>query len=64
MQSLKSNLENEYKKKIKINILNKLRNILKDPPKIDTPVLINVWEQFMCQTDHPAFFLCQTSFII
>lgn len=42
MQSLKSNLENEYKKKIKINILNKLRNILKDPPKIDTPVLINV----------------------
>lgn len=29
-------------KKIKINILNKLRNILKDPPKIDPPVLINV----------------------
>lgn len=64
MQFLKSNLENEYKKKIKINILNKLRNILKDPPKIDQPVLINVKEQFMCQTDHPAFFLCQTSFII
>lgn len=42
MQFLKSNLENEYKKKIKINILNKLRNILKDPPKIDPPVLINV----------------------
>lgn len=30
------------KSKKKINILNKLRNILKDPPKIDTPVLINV----------------------
>lgn len=30
------------KKKKKKNILNKLRNILKDPPKIDTPVLINV----------------------
>lgn len=43
MQFLKSNLENEYKKKKKkINILNKLRNILKDPPKIDPPVLINV----------------------
>lgn len=26
----------------KKNVLNKLRNILKDPPKIDTPVLINV----------------------
>lgn len=42
MQFLKSNLENEYKKTKKINILNKLRNILKDPPKIDPPVLINV----------------------
>lgn len=45
MQFLKSNLENEYekiKKKKEINILNKLRNILKDPPKIDPPVLINV----------------------
>lgn len=52
------------KKSKKKNVLNKLRNILKDPPKIDQPVLINVWEQFMCQTDHPAFFLCQTSFII
>lgn len=27
---------------IKKDVLNKLRNILKDPPKIDTPVLINV----------------------
>lgn len=26
----------------KKNVLNKLRNILKDPPKIDPPVLINV----------------------
>lgn len=42
MQSLKSNLENEYKKMKKKNVLNKLRNILKDPPKIDPPVLINV----------------------
>lgn len=43
MQSLKSNLENENKKiKKKKNVLNKLRNILKDPPKIDPPVLINV----------------------
>lgn len=43
MQSLKSNLENEYKKnQKKKNVLNKLRNILKDPPKIDPPVLINV----------------------
>lgn len=30
------------KKSKKKNVLNKLRNILKDPPKIDTPVLINV----------------------
>lgn len=33
------------KKKSKIkkkNVLNKLTNILKDPPKIDPPVLINV----------------------
>lgn len=30
-------------KKIKNkNVLNKLRNLLKDPPKIDPPVLINV----------------------
>lgn len=42
MQSLKSNLENEYKKIKKKNVLNKLRNLLKDPPKIDPPVLINV----------------------
>lgn len=44
MQSLKSNLENEYKKikNLKKNVLNKLTNILKDPPKIDPPVLINV----------------------
>lgn len=42
MQSLKSNLEYEYKKKKKKNVLNKLRNILKDLPKIDPPVLINV----------------------
>lgn len=45
MQSLKSNLENEYKKiknLKKKNVLNKLTNILKDPPKIDPPVLINV----------------------
>lgn len=27
---------------IKKDVLNKLRNILKDPPKIDPPVLINV----------------------
>lgn len=27
---------------IKKDVLNKLRNILKDPPKIDQPVLINV----------------------
>lgn len=26
----------------KKNVLNKLRNLLKDPPKIDPPVLINV----------------------
>lgn len=30
------------KKLKKKNVLNKLRNILKDPPKIDQPVLINV----------------------
>lgn len=30
------------KKIKKKNVLNKLRNLLKDPPKIDTPVLINV----------------------
>lgn len=30
------------KKIIKKNVLNKLRNLLKDPPKIDPPVLINV----------------------
>lgn len=30
------------KKIKKKNVLNKLRNILKDPPKIDPPVLINV----------------------
>lgn len=42
MQSLKSNLENEYKKNQKQKVLNKLRNLLKDPPKIDPPVLINV----------------------
>lgn len=29
-------------KKQKKNVLNKLRNLLKDPPKIDPPVLINV----------------------
>lgn len=29
-------------KKKKKNVLNKLRNLLKDPPKIDPPVLINV----------------------
>lgn len=27
---------------IKKDVLNKLKNILKDPPKIDPPVLINV----------------------
>lgn len=30
------------KKIKKKNALNKLRNLLKDPPKIDPPVLINV----------------------
>lgn len=30
------------KKIKKKNVLNKLRNLLKDPPKFDTPVLINV----------------------
>lgn len=30
------------KKIKKKNVLNKLRNLLKDPPKIDPPVLINV----------------------
>lgn len=43
MQSLKSNLENEYKKiQKKKNVLNKFRNLLNDPPKIAPPVLINV----------------------
>lgn len=30
------------KKIKKKNVLNTLRNLLKDPPKIDPPVLINV----------------------
>lgn len=30
------------KKIKKKNVLNKLKNLLKDPPKIDPPVLINV----------------------
>lgn len=30
------------KKIKKKNVLNRLRNLLKDPPKIDPPVLINV----------------------
>lgn len=30
------------KKIKKKNVLNKLRNLLRDPPKIDPPVLINV----------------------